>query len=77
MANINEFRIVITACVYNVAQYLEKNINKLFIGTGLFLIISNWVFMGFYFTVDTKTIIIGFLISYKELYLKSNKILDK
>jgi glycosyltransferase involved in cell wall biosynthesis len=28
-SNINEFRIVITACVYNVAQYLEKNMNKL------------------------------------------------
>ncbi|HQX04016.1 MAG TPA: hypothetical protein P5188_08310 [Flavobacterium sp.] len=56
---------------------LIQNINYLFLGTGLFLFISYWVFMGFYFTVDTKTIIIGFLISYKELYLKSNKILDK
>jgi hypothetical protein len=43
-----------------------KNINLLFIGTGVFLILSNWVFLGFYNLIDTKTILIGFLICYRE-----------
>lgn len=51
----------------------EKNINKLFIGTGLFLIISNWVFMGFYNPVDTKSLIIGFLFAYKNYVQQTNK----
>lgn len=51
----------------------EKNINRLFIGTGLFLIISNWVFMGFYNPVDTKTLIIGFLFAYKNHIQQTNK----
>lgn len=42
-----------------------KYINLIFIGTGVFLIISNWVFMGFYNLVDTKTMLIGFLFAYK------------
>lgn len=41
------------------------NIQNLFIGTGVFLIISNWVFMGFYNLIDTKTLLIGFLFAYK------------
>lgn len=49
-----------------------KNIHQIFIGTGVFLIVSNWVFMGFYNPVDTKTIIIGFLFAYKLHLLKSS-----
>jgi len=45
---------------------LIKNINLLFIGTGVFLILSNWVFLGFYNLIDTKTILVGFLICYRE-----------
>jgi hypothetical protein len=45
---------------------LIKNINLLFVGTGVFLILSNWVFLGFYNLIDTKTILIGFLICYRE-----------
>ena len=43
-----------------------KNIHYLFIGTGVFLIVSNWVFMGFYNLIDTKTLLIGFLFAYKN-----------
>jgi hypothetical protein len=53
-----------------------KNLNYMLLGTGIYLILSYWVFMGFYFTVDTKTIFIGFIICYKELYLKSNKTIE-
>lgn len=45
---------------------LVKHLNLLFIGTGVFLIISNWVFLGFYNLIDTKTVLIGFLIAYRE-----------
>jgi hypothetical protein len=43
-------------------------INLLFIGTGVFLFISNWVFLGFYNLTETKSILIGFLIAYREKY---------
>jgi hypothetical protein len=43
-----------------------KQIYLLFIGTGVFLIISNWVFLGLYNLMDTKTILIGSLIAYSE-----------
>lgn len=43
-----------------------KNVNYVFIGTILFLFISYWVFMGFYFKADTKSILIGFIIAYVE-----------
>lgn len=45
---------------------LVTNINFILVGTGIFLIASYWVFMGLYFTVDTKSLIIGFLIRYRE-----------
>ena len=45
---------------------IVNTINLLFIGTGVFLILSNWVFLGFYNLIDTKTILIGFLICYRE-----------
>lgn len=47
-----------------------KNINYLFIGTGVFLIFSNWVFMGFYNPIDTKSLLIGFLFAYKNELIK-------
>ncbi|KIX20492.1 hypothetical protein SY27_11280 [Flavobacterium sp. 316] len=52
---------------------LVQSINYVFVGTGVFLFISNWVFMGFYNLVDTKTIIIGFLIAYREQLIKNLK----
>lgn len=43
-----------------------NQINLLFLGTGIFLFISNWVFLGFYNLTETKSILIGFLIAYRE-----------
>lgn len=45
---------------------LDKNINILFKGTGFFLIISSWVFLGFYNLIDTKSLLIGFLFAFKN-----------
>jgi len=50
-----------------------KNINYIFIGTGVFLIISNWVFMGFYNLLDTKSLLIGFLFAYKNNIINNIK----
>lgn len=46
---------------------IVKNINLMMVGTGFFMIVSCWVFMGFYFVADTKSILIGFLICYKSM----------
>jgi hypothetical protein len=46
---------------------INKNINFLLVGTAIFLLISNWVLMGYYFTEDSKSILVGFLIAYKEI----------
>lgn len=46
-------------------------INFLFVGTGIFLILSNWVFLGFYNLFDTKTILVGFLIAHREFLTKN------
>ncbi len=43
-----------------------SEINLLLYGTGFFLIISNWVFLGFYNLFDTKTLLVGFLFAYRE-----------
>jgi hypothetical protein len=44
---------------------------KLLLGTVIFLILSNWVFMGVYFKVDNKIIIIGVLYALIEKYIKN------
>lgn len=50
-----------------------NNINYLLVGTSIFLIVSNWVFMGLYLKLDNKSIIIGFLIALKELMANQSK----
>lgn len=46
-------------------------INLLFVGTAIFLMFSNWVFLGFYNLFDTKIILMGFLIAHREHLIKS------
>ena len=47
-----------------------QSLNYLMIGTGIFLIMSYYVFMGLYFVPDSKSIVVGFLIRYRDnLYL--------
>ena len=54
-----------------------KNINYLLIGSAVYLILSNWVFMGIYLKLDNKSIFLGFLLCYKELLLKEHSQLVK
>jgi hypothetical protein len=49
-------------------KQVVNQITLLFIGTGVFLFISNWVFLGFYNLTETKSILLGFLIAYREKY---------
>lgn len=49
-----------------------NQVNLLFVGTGVFLIFSNWVFMGVYNLSDNKSILIGLLFCFREFYMKSN-----
>jgi hypothetical protein len=49
-----------------------QNLNYLLIGSAIFLIFSNWVFMGVYLKLDNKSILLGFIICYREYLLKSN-----
>jgi hypothetical protein len=46
---------------------IVKQINMLLVGTGLFMFVSCWVFMGFYFIADTKSLFLGFMICYKGI----------
>ena len=50
-----------------------RMINLLFIGTGIFLFISNWVFLGFYNLTETKSILIGLLIAYRKYLIDNEK----
>lgn len=47
-----------------------KQINLLFLGTGVFLFVSNWVFLGFYNLTESKSILIGFLIAFRQKCIK-------
>jgi hypothetical protein len=51
-----------------------KRLNLLLIGTALFLIISNWVLLGLFLKLDNKSILIGFLLCFKELTLKQHQL---
>jgi hypothetical protein len=49
-----------------------QNLNYLLVGSAIFLIISYWVFMGLYLKLDNKSVLLGFIICYREYLLKSN-----
>lgn len=54
-----------------VSEHIQvNNLNKLLLGSGIFLIMSSWVFMGFYLKLDSKSILIGLLLGYREYLLK-------
>lgn len=58
---------------FNSYSVIDTKINLLFLGTGVFLIFSYWVFLGFYNLIDTKTLLIGYLFAYKNHIQKENK----
>lgn len=53
---------------------LIQNLNFILLGTGIYLIISYWVFMGLYFVADTKAIVIGYIICYRETLIRKKRL---
>jgi hypothetical protein len=51
-----------------------RYVNYLIVGSAIFLVVSNWIFMGLYLKLDSKSIFFGFLICYKELLVKQNRL---
>jgi len=69
-------------CLFSIVYLLKqnksdlpivRNLNYLLVGTGVFLFVSYWVFLGFYFKYDNKSILIGFIICYREFLIKNNQ----
>lgn len=54
-----------------------KHISYLLIGTSVFLVVSNWVFLGLYLKLDNKSIIIGFLIALRETVIREHRVQNK
>ena len=52
---------------------LSNNINLILIGTAIFMIFSYFVFLGFYFKFDCKSVLVGFIIAIQERINKENK----
>lgn len=56
--------------IFNKIKTNSKEIfylNNLIKGSAIFLLLSSWVFMGFYLKLDSKSILIGLLIGYREV----------
>lgn len=49
---------------------IVHQLNYMMAGTAIFLLVSNWVLMGFYFTMDSKSILVGLFFAYKEITVK-------
>lgn len=50
---------------------IVQSLNLLFVGSGIFLLISSWVFMGFYNLLDSKSMLLGGLLYYREIQSKN------
>jgi hypothetical protein len=53
-----------------------KQINLLLVGTAFFLIVANWVLLGMFLKLDNKAVLIGFLLCYKELIIRQDKLVS-
>lgn len=49
---------------------IVQSLNLLFVGSGIFLIVSSWVFMGLYNLLDSKSMLLGAFICYREFKAK-------
>lgn len=52
---------------------IVRQINMLLIGSGIFMIVSYWVFMGYYLIADTKALLFALLIGYREIAIRQHK----
>jgi hypothetical protein len=47
-------------------------LNLLLIATGVYLLFDNWVLLGLYLKTESKSMVIGFVLAYKELLIKKS-----
>lgn len=50
---------------------MVKQINFLLVATGIFLIFDNWVLLGLFLKTEQKSIVIGFILCYRELIIRA------
>jgi hypothetical protein len=55
---------------------MVNQINLLLLATGIFLIFENWVLLGIFLKTESKSVLIGFIICYREI-LNKNKTLNE
>jgi len=53
-------------------DYISQ-INLLVLGTGIFLFLSSWVLLGLYYKTENKSIIIGFIICFRQMMIKQGQ----
>lgn len=51
---------------------LVNQINLLLLATGIFLIFENWVLLGIFLKTESKAVLIGFIICYREILNRNN-----
>lgn len=56
---------------------MVNQINLLLLATGIFLIFENWVLLGIFLKTESKAVLIGFIIYYKEFIIMENKQVDE
>jgi hypothetical protein len=52
---------------------LVNQLNLILFATAVYLFFDNWVLLGLYLKTESKAVIIGFILCYKELILKKDK----
>lgn len=54
-----------------------NQINLLLLATGIFLIFENWVLLGIFLKTESKSVLLGFIICYREILYKRDKLNGK
>lgn len=49
-------------------------LNRIMLSSAFFMVISSWVFMGFYLKLDNKSILLGILLGYREFLIKKQNL---
>ncbi|HEX9981549.1 MAG TPA: hypothetical protein VGB50_13390 [Flavobacterium sp.] len=50
-----------------------RHYNYILVGSAVYLILSNWVFMGLYLKLDNKSIVLGALLCYRGILIKQSE----
>jgi len=56
---------------------LVIKLNLFFVGMAIFMVFAHWVLMGFYLKTDNKSILVGFLLCYREMAARNFRLKQK